>query len=299
MLTKNKTTQNEPVIGRYANVLKDRWFKRTFGWAPAKRLMQLFLQELIPERKITEISFGPQEHINPIEQGKDIRVDIHCRDSNDNLFIVEVQLSEQSTFYERAVFNSSFVIQEQLPAGSTDWDFAPIYFIGIVNFSIHKDSSQVLYRYRLREVESGEQMTDRIEYIFLEVPNCSKAFTPMASLLDNLCYVLGHMSTLESRPEGTDGEIFDLLFNSAELSKFAPKERKEYIKDMTTERDIQNQLAFATNKGRQEGRQEGEAIGRAKGKEETARKLLEMGIEPEMISEATGLTKEDILALQS
>lgn len=218
MLTKNKTTKEQPVkIGRYANVLKDRWFKRTFGWAPAKRLMQLFLQQLIPEREIKEISFGPQEHTNPIDQGKDTRLDVQCKDSNDNLFIVEVQLSEQSTFYERAVFNSSFVIQEQHPVGSTDWDFAPIYFIGIVNFSIHKGSDQVLYRYRLREIESGEQMTDRIEYIFLEVPNCVRALTPDASLLDNLCYVLGHISVLEERPEGTEGEIFDLFLSLRKL----------------------------------------------------------------------------------
>ena len=122
MMTKLKTQSQEPLrIGRYANVLKDRWFKRTFGWAPAKRLMQLFLQELIPERTITDISFGPQEHINPIDQGKDVRLDVQCHDSNENLFIVEVQLSEQSTFYERAVFNSSFVIQEQLPQGRSDW----------------------------------------------------------------------------------------------------------------------------------------------------------------------------------
>ena len=286
MLTKNKSTQEQPVkIGRYANILKDRWFKRTFGWAPAKRLMQLFLQQLIPEREITEISFGPQEHINPIDLGKDARLDVQCKDSNDNLFIVEVQLSEQSTFYERAVFNSSFVIQEQLPVGSSDWDFAPIYFIGIVNFSIHKGSDQVLYRYRLREIESGEQMTDRIEYIFLEVPNCTRAFTKEASLLDNLCYVLGHISRMEDRPKGAEGEIFDLLFKSAEIVNFAPKERKEYIKDMTTERDIKNQLAFAENKGKIEGIKQ------------TARNLLKLKSEVEAISKATGLTIEEIRAL--
>ena len=282
-MTTPTTPPTEPLkIGRYANVLKDRWFKRSFGWAPAKRLMQLFLQELIPERIITDINFGPQEHINPIDQGKDIRLDVQCKDADGNLFIVEVQLSEQSTFYERAVFNSSFVIQEQLPQGSTDWGFAPIYFIGIVNFSIHKDSDQVLYRYRLREIESGEQMTDRIEYIFLEVPNCKKALLPEAGVLDNLCYVLGHMSTLESRPEGLNDEIFELLFKSAEISNFAPEERKEYIKDMTTERDIANQLAFAKKQGIEQGI------------EKTARNLLSMKFSVEDISKATGLSVETI-----
>ena len=283
MATTSQNLSSEPArIGRYANVLLDRWFKRTFGWAPAKRLMQLFLQELIPERTITEISFGPQEHINPIDQGKDIRLDVHCKDSNGNLFIVEVQLSEQSTFYERAVFNSSFVIQEQLPQGSTDWDFAPIYFIGIVNFSIHKGSDQVLFRYRLREVESGEPMTNRIEYVFLEVPNCRKALTPEAGILDNLCFVLGHMSELEDRPQGVEGEIFDLLFKSAEIVNFAPKERNEYIKDMTTERDRANQIATAEINARIE----------------TAKNLLNMGkMTVEDIAKATNLSIDTIQAL--
>lgn len=289
-MTHPNPNQEVPVkIGRYANVLLDRWFKRTFGWAPAKRLMQLFLQELIPERIITEISFGPQEHINPIDRGKDIRLDVHCRDSDGTRFIVEVQLSEQSTFYERAVFNSSFLIQEQLPQGSVDWDFAPIYFIGIVNFSIHKGSDQVLFRYRLREIESGEPMTDRIEYLFLEVPNCRKAFTPAAGPLDNLCYVLGHISDMDERPEGVDGELFDLLFKSAEITNFAPRERNEYIKDMTTERDKANQLATAVRAGRAEGRAEEKA--------EVARNLLKMGLSVEAISQATGLDAEAISGL--
>lgn len=284
------TKTQQPSIGRYANILLDRWFKRTFGWAPAKRLMQLFLQELIPERQIKEISYGPQEHINPIDQNKDVRLDVDCYDADGKHFIVEVQLTEQDTFYERAVFNSSFVIQEQVHRGSTDWGFAPIYFIGIVNFSIHKGSDQVLYRYRLKEIVSGEVMTERLEYIFLEVPNCSRAMTKEATQLDNLCYVLRNISQMDSRPEGLEGEIFDLLFNSAELSKFAVKERKEYIKDMTTERDIANQMAFAERKGREQGiEQEKQTIAQA---------MLAQGISVSVVSACTGLSEEEVELLR-
>lgn len=291
MLTQNQNAQETPIaIGRYANILMDRWFKRTFGWAPASRLMQLLLQQLIPERTIKEISFGPQENTNPIKKGKDIRLDVRCTDEDGNLFIVEVQLSEQSTFYERAVFNSSFVIQEQLPKGSTDWGFAPIYFIGIVNFSIHKGSDQVLYRYRLREVDSGEQMTDRIEYIFLEVPNSQNPEEGDVTELDHLGYTFGHISEMTEQPEWAQGEFYDLLFKSAEICNFAPEERDEYIKDMRTERDIKNQIAFAEAKG--------EAKGEAKAKKETAYNLVKMGMDPESIAKATGLTLEDIQILQ-
>lgn len=293
-MEQSQTQFLEPVkIGRYANVLKDRWFKRTFGWAGGKRLMQLLLQQLIPERDISDISFGPQEHINPISLGKDIRVDVHCTDTEGNLFIVEVQLSEQDTFYERAVFNSSFVIQDQLPVGSTDWGFAPVYFIGIVNFSIHQGSSQVLFRYRLREVESGEQMTNRIEYVFLEIPNGNAPEDTVFGPIDRLCYTLGHISEMGERPEWAKGEFYDLLFKSAEISNFAPYELNEYIKDMTTERDLANQMAFAVNKGRQEGRQEGEVLAR----QEIARNLLATDLSPEEVSSVTKLPLNEVKAL--
>jgi len=42
--------------------------------------MQLLLQEMIPERVITDLLFRLQEHINPIRLGKDIRLDVHCTD---------------------------------------------------------------------------------------------------------------------------------------------------------------------------------------------------------------------------
>lgn len=53
-----------------------------------------------------------------------------------------------------------------------------------------------------------------------------------ATQLENICYVLRNISTMEDRPKGLEGEIFDLLFNSAEIVNFAPMERDEYYYEM-------------------------------------------------------------------
>lgn len=278
-------TEANPLVRKYANVLIDRWFKRTFGWAGGRRLMQLLLQEMIPERVITDLHFGPQEHVNPIRLGKDIRLDVHCTDQDGKHFVVEVQRDDQSTFYERAVFNSSFVIQSQLPVGRTDWAFSPIYFIGIMNFSFHKGSDEVLFRYNLKERTSGEPMTDRIEYLFLEIPNCTKALTPEATQLDKICYVFSHISEWDERPEGFEGEFFDLLFKSLEIAIFAEGEKSEYLKDMTTERDLANQMKTAEDKGR------------ADGVSKTALAMLKDGMPAETVSKYTGLSVEELSKL--
>lgn len=284
----NTMEEQTRIVGPYADVLMDRWFKRTFGWAPAKRLMTLLLGELIPERKIIDLSFGPQEHINPIDEGKDARVDVECTDQDGSRFVVEMQLARQNDFYNRAVFNSTFAVQKQLAVGSSIFAFPPVYFIGIMNFSFHK-GDQVLYRYNIQEIESHELMTDCLQYLFLELPNCTKAMTPEASVLDNFCYVLRNISGLKERPEGLQGEIFDLLFKSADLSTFASNEKAKYFEDMHTKEDIERMIAYA----RQEGRMEG----KAEGMEKVAKTMLAKGVDVETISEYTGLAVETINSL--
>ena len=288
--------------GPYADVLMDRWFKRTFGWKPAKPLMMLFLKELIPERDIVDLSFGPQEHVNPVESGKDVRMDIDCTDRDGSRFIVEMQLASQSGFYERAVFNSAFALQEQIPVGRRSFSFPPVYFIGVMDFSVHEGSDQVLFRYNLQERTSHEKMTDCLQFLFLELPNCRKALTPEASVLDNFCYVLRNVSRMDRRPEGLEGEIFDLLFNSVEISKFAGSEKEKYFEDMTTKEDINRMIAFAEDKGEQRGMEKGMEKGMEQGIEKEklslAKRMLEKGYDVETIAELTELSVPAIQALK-
>ena len=272
-------------MGRYANILLDYWFKRTFGAESRKRILELFLKELIPERKIVSLKYEPQEHINPWPGKKDIRVDVECTDSDGTRFVVERQLAEQEFFYERALFNSSFAIQEQVVKGQDEYDFPTVYFIGITDFSIHMDTTQVLYRYRLREDHSNEVMTERVQYIFLELPNCKDEPRRDAPVVDKICWALHNMPSFEDRPGVLEEEIFRLLFESAEIATFTPEEKIKYEHDMTTERDIRNQIRFAEKTGAKQ-----KAI-------EIARQMLAERIPIETIARCTGLSAEEISAL--
>ena len=272
-------------IGRYANVLLDYWFKRTFGDESRKRLLLLFLREIIPEREILDLTYAPQEHMSPFESMRSVRVDVECTDQAGRRFVVEMQLSRQDGFYERALFNTTFAIKEQMRVGEDSYMFPEVYFIGVMKFSFHAGSGRVRYSYTLREEESGEIMTDRVKFIFLELPNSEGAWDrPEATVLDKFCYALYKLPELEGRPAGLEAEIFRILFESAEIATFTPQERTKYIYDMTTERDIRNQLAYARKEGREEGREEERLM--------TARKLAELGVDPAIIEKATGVIIE-------
>ena len=88
------------------------------------------------------------------------------------------------------------------------------------------------------------------------------------------------------RPDGLQGEIFDLLFNSAEIANFDANERTKYFEDMTTKEDIQAMVDFAEEKGME------------KGIRQTAQRLLAAGASVELIQTATGLSAEEIEALK-
>ena len=290
-----------PDAGRFADLLLDHWFKRAFGTEPRKRLLTLLLQELIPEHRISDLRYAPQEHVNPFPGKRDVRIDVECTDADGSRFLVEMQRVPQFHFYERAVFNSSFAIQQQLRSGDGSYDLPAVYFIGIMDFSLHRGSDRVLFRYSLREDSSGEPMTDRLQYLFLELPNCSRALTPEASVLDNFCYALHNMRNLPERPEGFGQEIFRLLFDSAEIATFTPEEKTKYEYEMTTERDIKNQIFYAETMGQRKGREEGLVQGREEGirdnQRETARRMLADGLPVEQVLRYTDLTTEEIQAL--
>ena len=135
-------------------------------------------------------------------------------------------------------------------------------------------------------------MTDDLHYIFLEVPKCK--LTPESSLIEKVGWALYTLPTLKEKPKGLEGEIFDLLFTSANLSNFTAEDKIKYHNDMTTERDIRNQIAFARDKGLEEG----EAKGKAEGKAEIAKAMLAKGFDAATILELTGLTAEQLSALK-
>ena len=72
---------------------------------------------------------------------------------------------------------------------------------------------------------------------------------------------------------------------SPNIAIFAPEDKTKYDYDMTTERDIRNQIRYAEKKGKTEQNIE------------NARNFKKLGVAIEIIAQATHLTEEEIKAL--
>ena len=297
-------------IGRYVNILLDEWFKKILGASKNKDILLKILQELIPEREIVDIEYNrkPVRKRNVFKGCHDAFFDVECVDGYGTRFVVEMQRAHQEHFHDRALFYSTFPLQEQVLARGKDadkepeshdlhFDYPPVYVVSFLNFSFHPFSERIVYRYDLRERESGELMTDRVNFIFLEMTNYKRGYKephPEDSFAEKLSWAFTHMSSLTERPVALMEEVFAKIFEACEVRALDAEERKEYRKDMTTQWDIDD----IANTRYWEGKAEGEAEGGASRAANIAANLVKaQKLTPEEISAATGLSLEEIAAL--
>ena len=68
---------------------------------------------------------------------------------------------------------------------------------------------------------------------------------------------------------------------------------------MNTERDTYNQIEYARESGREDGREEGLKEGRGEERLKIAMNLIRVGASCEIISQATGLSEEEVSRLKN
>jgi predicted transposase/invertase (TIGR01784 family) len=302
---------------RYADLLDDEVFKLVFGRESTKDVMIEFLNQVIPDRKITDLEFIDKE-MHPVERdAKGSVYDMFCRTDDGSRIIVEVQRRKQPFYPERALYYSTFQIQRQVEAGAETYDFLPVYVVNILDFCMVGDleDGKVKTVYRLYEENSHVLLTDRVTFIFIELPRFKKSINELdGNVLEGVYFCFKNMAALEERPKVLSHQIFTKIFEVSELYNMDEYTRDKVLHKMTTERDLRNQMAYARKvaveeglaegraeglaEGRAEGLAEGRAEGRAEANLEAALKFRNLGVAVEIISEATGLSVEEIKQLQ-
>ena len=63
---------------RYINPLTDFGFKKLFGTEPNKDILIDFLNEILPNRKITDLNYSSNEHFGKTELDRNAIFDIYC-----------------------------------------------------------------------------------------------------------------------------------------------------------------------------------------------------------------------------
>ena len=289
---------------KYADLLDDEVFKLVFGRESTKDVMIEFLNQVIPDRKIVDLEFIDKE-MHPVERdAKGSVYDMFCKTDEGSRIIVEVQRRKQPFYPERALYYSTFQIQRQVESGAEYYDFLPVYVVNILNFKMDNDSdsTEIKTIYRLYKENSNILLTDRVTFIFIELPKFNKSLEELdGNILEGMYFCFKNMGTLTKRPEALSHDVFSKIFQVTELYNMDDITRTKVLHKMTTERDLRNQMAYAREEaiaeGLAEGLAKGLAEGRAEGRAETIRKMLAAGIPVSVIADALEMTLEQCEAV--
>ena len=278
------------IKAKYIDLMVDWSFKRVFGTEVNKDILIEFLKVVFPQFAITDITYIPTEQLGIMEDDRKAIFDVLCKTEDDKTFLVEMQRGAQKHFFERALYYTSFPIMKQgkkaiakEEEGAGPWDFSldGVFFLGILDFEYEQDE-MTEHRYQLLETKTFKQMTDKLEFVFVEVAKFNKSEDELETDLDKWLYLLKNMSTLLERPATLRDRVFGRLFDVAEYARLDDEERKNYVNAMNTARDTYNQIAYALKKG-------GE-----KKAYEIAQKMIAKGLDVDTIADLTGLTTEEI-----
>jgi predicted transposase/invertase (TIGR01784 family) len=222
-----------------------------------------------------------------------------CRTNDGSRIIVEVQRRKQPFFPERAIYYSTFQIQRQVAAGAKEYDFLPVYVVNIMEFDLDRNEgfTDVRTVYRLYEEKSHRLLTDRVTLIFIELNKFKKSIDELnGNILEGMYFCFKNMINLSQRPDVLDHNVFKKIFEVSELYNMDEETRKKVLEQMTTERDLRNQMACATEEGRAIGLAEGLAEGRAEGKEKAkeALKLIAKGASVKDAAEFLGISEAEL-----
>jgi len=239
----------------YADLTQDFVFKKAFASEQDKELLISLLNAFL-ERKLKHPIMDVTIK-NPYIQGetlinRDSILDIRCKDSEGNHFIVEMQVSQQHFFIKRAIHYLCMSIANSAKKGEDyDFDFPKSYSLNFLDFDIDfgENCNEVVQYYSFSNEDHPENRLDFLNLVFVRLSRFNKSIEECESLQDKLIYSLCHANEHEEQPERLKGSVFDRLFTLIKFCNFTQMEQDEYIRRAMFRADQREQLRYAKDEG--------------------------------------------------
>ncbi|MCS6796286.1 MAG: Rpn family recombination-promoting nuclease/putative transposase [Raineya sp.] len=271
-------------MAKYINPYTDFGFKKLFGEEANKDLLIDFLNQLLPpHHQIADLTFRNPESLADLSIERRAILDIHCRATSGERFIVEMQKAKVKYFKDRSLFYVTFPIRDQAQQG--DWNFRldAIYFVAILDFEYDEAEERRKFR---RDValkdQDGDLFFDKLHFRFLQMPLFNKTENELETQFDKWCYFLKHLETFDHIPNIFDESIFRKAFDIASLANLTPEQREQYEESLIQYRDLKSALETAV---------EEKAI-------EIAKNLFQTTLTDAEIAQYTSLPLEEITKLR-
>lgn len=290
---------------RLLNPKVDFIFKKIFGSEKHPNILISFLNAVMkPADKIVSVVINNTEITKDFLEDKFSRLDVKATTNKGEVINIEIQIKNEYNMIKRSLYYWSKLYEEQLSEGDKYDKLSRTVCINILDFK-YLDNDRFHNGYRLKEIETNEELTDIEEIHFIEIPKL-KDLDDDANIdtIDMLTAWIEFLKDPESNvvrklefskeeiKEAKD-ELYRLSRDKKELELYNLREKSFF--------DKISALSNAEEKGREQGLEEGREQGLEEGKLleriNIAKNLLDV-LDNETISLKTGLSVEEIEKLR-
>ncbi|QTP61508.1 Rpn family recombination-promoting nuclease/putative transposase [Wolbachia endosymbiont of Wiebesia pumilae] len=285
-------------LSKFLDPKLDLTFKKIFGTERNKNILIHFLNDILgctEVNTIQEVEFLSTIMDPEIASDKQSIVDVLCRDSSGNRYIIEMQLTCDKGFEKRAQLYAAKAYSRQADKSGKYVDLKKIFFIAISNCTLFPDKLDYISSHTIRDEKTNEHDLKDFQFIFIELPKFPKSRAEqLESVVDRWLFFFKYADETtdeDLRKIAEKSPIIKLAYD--ELDKFHWNEKdliayEERIMDLRKEEAI---LEYRLDLAKEEGRKEREI--------EVAKNLLKAGVSFNIIAQTTGLSMSEIKELQN
>ena len=285
-------------------------FKKIFGVEENKDLLISLINSVISkEDEVVDLELLNPYNPQNFRHDKLSILDIKARGIDGKLFNIEIQITDEADYHDRALYYWAKLYNEQLAPGENYGLLKKAIGIHILNFVSITDKKDYHNKFIISENESGDRYFHDFEIHTIELkkflPDSGKAdlqelINRAKNALDVWAAFLTRHDLLPKHdlPEEFKKVPVEKAIKVVDVMNFSDEERDLYEDHLKWLRIEANTLEKRFRQGIEKGREEGKEEGKEEKKIEIAQNLLNMNLDTNQIVEATGLSREKILELQ-
>ena len=286
------------MLNKFLNPKNDSAFKRIFGSEKNKDILIHFLNDMLGRttNPIEYITFLPTVQDPETAVLRSSTVDVMCKDTEGNQFIVEMQVDGKPGFEKRAQYYAAKAYVRQSQKGVEYPDFKEIIFLAITDFTLFPDKTAYFSHHLILDRETNEHNLKDFSFTFLELPKFKKKKEALKTMVEKWAYFFkkAEDTKLQDLPliVGSD-TIIQRAFEELDQHGWTDAELRYY--DSVEMKQMDDKVLL--RKAVEEGEIKGEIKGKIKEKIEIAKKMLSAGMRISDIVLMTGLTEKAIRQL--
>ena len=285
----------------HINPRVDLAFKKIFGVEENKDLLISLINAVVSsEDQVKDVTLLHPYNAKNFKNDKLSILDIKAEGSNGRKFNIEIQISDEDDYDQRALFYWAKMYTDQLKSGEDYGKLNKAIGIHILNFISIPETEEYHNTFKIKETTSNIEYFKDLELHTIElrkfmktaVDELSSVMARVQSKVDLWAAFLTKYDLLNR--DNLSGTLDDPNLKKAldvlEVMNFNSAEREEYEAHLKWMRIEANTIKKATRDAKEEGREEGIRA--------VAKNLLNSGMSIESIALATGLTIDDISILK-